>query len=281
MNKGDKDNNKLISIITIVRNGVEHIEQTIQSVISQKKVGIEYIIVDGNSTDGTLEIIEKYRSEIDIIISETDNGIYDAINKGIRHATGCLIGIIHCGDFYAPDSLLKVYNKYKEAEGDVFYGDIEIMEEYKTDYILNYGKANHKLLIKRMSIFHPSSFIKHSIYKSFGSYNQNYKSASDYDFFLRLFLQDYKFVYIPYRLAFFRSGGMSSNNFKLSLRENYQIRKKHLNAKKALSYVLLMLFNHSIFTLRKVLIVLIISEDKYYKLKQNKSKLNNAKHTHT
>ena len=206
-----------ISIITIVLNGKILIEETILSVINQKFLNLEYIIIDGGSTDGTLEIIEKYKGSIYKIISEHDGGIYQAINKGISLCNHSLVGLIHCGDRFASDTLSIVYSTFLNINSDIYYGDIEILEEEDDDYVSKFEIADHTLLKNKMSIFHPSTFVKLSVYKNFGFYDCKYQSASDYDFFLHLYLQGYKFVHVPLILATFRSGGISGKNFKLSL----------------------------------------------------------------
>lgn len=259
-----------ISVITIVLNGNSLIEETILSVIKQDNINLEYIIIDGGSTDGTLEIIEKYKGSINKIVSERDGGIYQAINKGISLCSNSLIGLIHCGDRYKSNALSIVYKTYLETDADVLYGDIEIREENENDFILKYLIADHRFLTKRMSIFHPSTFVKLSVYKNLGLYNCDYKTASDYDYFLRLFLQGYKFVYVPFILTTFLFGGISSQNFKLSLKQNYQIRKKQLGIISAISYKLSTITIHLFFKFRKVLIISIIGRNKYFKLKQAK-----------
>ena len=119
---------KGISIITIVKNGIDFIEETILSVIHQKGVEIEYIIIDGNSEDGTKGVIKKYNKGISHFISESDGGIYQAINKGISLATMPIIGLIHSGDCYLPGALKKVINSYNKYGSGIYYGDIIIRE---------------------------------------------------------------------------------------------------------------------------------------------------------
>lgn len=256
----------LISIITIVRNGVEEIEQTIKSVLNQKNVNLEYIIIDGESKDGTLDIIERYKERINILISEPDNGIYDAINKGIKLASGELIGLIHCGDSYKSDVLKLCYKKYLISKNDIFYGDINILDETDGVVFKRKAQANHRFLKKRMSIFHPATFVSKSCYSKNGLYNINYKIAADYDFMLRNFLAGSKFEYLPISLAIFRSGGASGDIIK-STSELFLIWKQHIGGLNAFKKTILRLVNYYFFYLRKKITMFIIGKSNYNKLK--------------
>jgi|AntAceMinimDraft_7_1070363.scaffolds.fasta_scaffold09848_1 glycosyltransferase involved in cell wall biosynthesis len=269
MDKQIKDG---ISIITIVLNGKSLIEETIKSVINQNFHALEYIIIDGGSTDGTLEIIEKYKTVINKIVSGQDGGIYQAINKGIALCNYAIVGIIHCGDIYAPGALSKVYTIFKESDADVIYGDIEIKEECENDFIVRNEIANHSLLKNQMSIYHPATFVKLSVYGNIGMYNCNYKIASDYDFFLNLFLKGNNFIHVPFILATFRSGGISGKNFYVLLKENYLIRKIRIGKMSAVFYLFSTIAVHSFYKFRRAFIISIIGKNNYYKIKQNKNK---------
>jgi|AntAceMinimDraft_15_1070371.scaffolds.fasta_scaffold20543_2 glycosyltransferase involved in cell wall biosynthesis len=273
MNKKIKATKGIVSIITIVRNGVDQIEETIKSVISQKDVNLQYIIIDGNSTDGTLGIIEKYKGHINIVISEPDKGIYDAINKGIKHATGDLIGLIHCGDKYNDGILSVCYQKFVQTKKDIIYGDISILEQTEKNEILRNKSANHLLLKKKMSIFHPSTFISRECYSRIGEYNQNYKIAADYDFLLRCYTAGVSFHYVPISLATFRSGGVSGNTNKL-IKELFIIWKNNIDLFYAVRNVTFRLFYYYYYYLRKKTVVLIIGENNYSRLKIKKYKQN-------
>lgn len=263
-------NKRYISIITIVFNGEKYIEETINSVISQKNVDVEYIIIDGGSTDRTLEFIEKYRTQIHKVVSEKDNGIYDAINKGIACAKHPLTGIIHCGDTYCPNALSQVYDAFEKTDADVIYGDIDIKEENPNGCIMRKAVADHKLLCKKMSIFHPSCFVKTEVYNKIAKFDTKYHLAADYDFFLKLFLKKRKFIHVPGSLAVFRAGGLSGSNFRLSLKENWVIRIEHLSFLAALYYALSTVVRHYFYYCRKFIVSSIIGETLYFKLKQGR-----------
>ena len=228
----------MISIITIVLNDVEHIQETLKSVIQQGNVTKEYIVIDGGSSDGTVELINKYIDEIDYFISEPDKGIYHAINKGLSVAQYPLVGLIHSGDVYEPNVLNQVLNCFNDTNADLIYGDLKIKKEVDGKSIVTTNKASHLQLKKSMSIFHPASFIKLSAYKKMGLYNTEYRSAADYEFVLKLYLNNYKFVKIPLVLATFRTGGLSTSDIKLSFYENYKIRYNAFGFFSAASYLL-------------------------------------------
>ena len=268
--------NEGISIVTIVLNGNLLIEETILSVIKQDNIKIEYIIIDGGSTDGTLETIEKYINYITHIVSASDGGIYQAINKGISLASYPLVGLIHCGDSYVPNSLFTVYRIFKQTNADVIYGDIQFKEQLNDKYFLKTFVSDHSRLHLGMSIYHPSTFIKLNVYQEIGGYDFTYRSAADYDFLLKIFLQKRYFVHIPQVLAVFTYGGLSGSNFKLSLKENYRIRKNQIGLKSALLYTSRTSLIHVIYSFRRLIITSIIGKDNFNKLKSHWRTLNGS-----
>ncbi len=258
-----------ISIITVVLNGATEIEETIKSVINQENVNIEYIIIDGGSTDGTIEKIAFYNKYIKYFISEPDNGLYHAINKGLSMASYPLIGLIHCGDYYSTNALSKVIKVFKDSNADVIYGNIQIRDEYSTKIYYKKLIANHEMLKTGMSIFHPATFVKRVCYQELGYYSTAYRLAADYDLFLNYFLLQVQFIHIPEVLAVFRSGGISSSNFVLSLKENYLIRKRRLGVKSAFKYGFIRVSYHIYFITRKMIIQMLIGKERYFNIKKN------------
>jgi glycosyltransferase involved in cell wall biosynthesis len=212
------NNIPLISIITIVFNGEKYIEETIKSVISQDKINLEYIIIDGGSTDNTISIVNKYLDKISLFISEPDKGIYDAINKGISHSNGILVGLIHCGDYYSPNVLEKVMVTFQKSNADIVYGNQIIIEEYNNELIERFNNGDHTKLKYGMTIPHPSTFVSKSCYDKYGYYSINFKISSDYSYFLTLYIANLKFIKIDEVLAYFRAGGVSSRNLTLSIK---------------------------------------------------------------
>jgi glycosyltransferase involved in cell wall biosynthesis len=263
---------ELVSIITIVLNGEKYIEQTILSVISQQNVNIEYIVIDGGSTDGTLKIIEKYKNRIDFIISEADSGIYDAINKGIRLSNGELIGIIHCGDYYLPNMISKVHKEYLITKADIIYGNLIFIEEKESIEYESKGIPDHNNLRSKMSIFHPSTFVSNECYELNGYYDISFKIAADYALFLKNFVNGSRFSKINEDIAAFRSGGLSSTNSKKILKELFLIQSQHLGRFKAGLHILGRIIKNNYYLLRRELITVSIGEKCYEKLKFNQQK---------
>ncbi len=222
----------LVSIITVCLNSEKTIEQTIQSVVNQSYDNIEYIIVDGLSTDGTLTIVDKYRRNISALISEKDNGLYDAMNKGIEIATGELIGILNSDDYYLHDTVKIVVERYLQSTNSgVFYGNIRLLNEHEHyEYILN-AEENPKNLLYKMVVPHPSAFVKKSVYQQYGCFSLEYKIASDREFMLRVFTSGVNFCYINHVLTVMRLDGLNDKAFLLNAREAKNVSLKY-NANK-------------------------------------------------
>lgn len=216
-----------ISIITVSYNAVKTIEETINSVLNQSYSNIEYIIIDGGSRDGTVDIIKKYQDKINVWISEPDKGIYDAMNKGIKLAKGDWIGIINSDDCYcidAFDTILNTISKNQNAE--LIFGDLNIIDKNskfinKLEPILQLDHIKHT-----MSIFHPTVFIKKEIYQSFGMFNLKYKLSADWDLLKRFYLNGVKFNYVNKSIASFRKGGAGSGFRTIHFFERFEIRHK-------------------------------------------------------
>jgi glycosyltransferase involved in cell wall biosynthesis len=203
--------NPKISIITICYNSETHIEEAIQSVINQSYENKEYIIIDGGSTDGTLSIVEKYRDKIDYFISEPDKGISDAFNKGIKAATGDVIGIINSDDKLEEDALQIVANHY-EDNVDLYRGVLRMWNS-ETGFVYDqYPTMNWPKIPVKMAVSHPSTFVTKRAYNQYGVYNVGLKYSMDLDLLLRFERNQVVKKYIDYPLAFFRLGGVSQSN---------------------------------------------------------------------
>ncbi|EKD55809.1 MAG: Glycosyltransferase family 2 protein [uncultured bacterium] len=224
----------IFTIITITYNSAKYLEQTIESVLNQTFKGIEYIIVDGGSDDGTLDIIKKYGSRVTRWISEKDKGISDALNKGIAMASGDFIGIIHADDWLEKDAVETVFNAFKNTGADVVCGKIKYWLNENPDYIFASDPAK---LDKEMTVNHPSVFIKNEVYQKYGIFDLKYKYAMDYDLLLRLKTRGLKFVTLDRVIANMRLEGASDKNWRKALYEAYLIKICHgVDAGEALRY---------------------------------------------
>jgi len=207
-----------ISIITPSYNSKKTLSRTIESVVSQECKDIEYIIIDGGSTDGTLEIINEYKDKISKKISEKDNGIYDAINKGINLATGDVIGILNSDDFYDNNKVLQtVLNIFEDSNIDAIYGDINYFANdiKKTTRYWEAGEYDERKLNNGWAIPHPALFLRKSVYDKCGLYNVSFKIAGDYEFILRILkIYHINLKYISKVLVRMYDGGISGRNFK-------------------------------------------------------------------
>ena len=224
-----------ISIITAVLNGKDYIESCIKSVLAQSYDNIEFIIIDGGSTDGTLEIIKKliFNNQHHSFVSEKDNGIYDALNKGLNLATGDVVGFLNSDDiFYDEHVISKIAKTFSSEKTDSVYSDLLYVYKKNPGKILRYWKAGefkYDSLIMGWMPPHPTFFIKKSIYDEYGGFDTSYKIASDYEIILR-FLIKHKIstAYLPEVTVKMRTGGASNKNFSsliLKSREDYRALK--------------------------------------------------------
>ena len=210
------------SIITVCFNSEKTIKRTIESVLNQTIDDYEYLIIDGGSKDATLDIINSYSEKFNgklKVISEQDNGIYDAMNKGISLAKGNLIGMVNSDDFYEPNTLEIVNEAYDQnIDYQVIYGFQRCLNMGKEERIVFY---NHSFLDKQM-ITHPTCFVSRNVYEKFGVFDLKYKSSADYDFMLRLFHTGaVHFVPVYSILSNFELNGMSSS--EICVRETAKI----------------------------------------------------------
>lgn len=228
----------LVSVLTPCFNSVKTIEKTLECIEKQTYQKIEYIIIDGGSTDGTLELIEQHRARLPkqfTLISEKDQGIYDAMNKGIRLAKGRLIGIVNSDDWYEEDTIEQIVKHYQGNQYEVVYG-------MQRTYLNGKEKAtfiyHHDFLPEQM-ITHPTCFVTTDAYNELGTFDLKYRSAADYDLMLR-FYESKRVVFTPiYQvLSNFQLGGMSSS--QTGVRENAMIRyKRGFMSKKKYYFVML------------------------------------------
>ena len=206
-----------LSIITICYNE-KQIERTCHSIVNQTWQDFEWIVVDGGSTDGTLDILNKYRDRIDILISEPDTGRYNAMNKGIKLAHGKYLNFMNGGDaFYNSTVLEKIFKDSKQT-ADILYGK-ECAIDGKFLYICSLPERLDVAYWLERTLRHQSSFFKKELFEKYGFYNENYKIASDFEAFVLFFIKGASFQYIPCVVALFDLGGISCTNQKLSMIE--------------------------------------------------------------
>ncbi len=201
-----------VSIITVCLNSAITIEQTIQSVVGQSYNNIEYIIIDGGSTDGTLDIIKKYEAHIAYWVSEPDNGIYDAMNKGTAHATGELIAFMNSDDWYAAGAVELAAKNFVKTGADVLYGEVVIIDG-TTELFMSPQKVNlDRLCYYGMIAPHQGIFVRTSLQKKY-MFDLSYRITADFKFLLTLYMEGKHFQYIKGKIAFYRLGGYSSNGY--------------------------------------------------------------------
>jgi glycosyltransferase len=219
-----------VSIITVVLNGKQTIEDCIKSIRCQKYPNIEHIVIDGGSSDGTLEIIKKYQSNIACLVSEPDRGIYDAMNKGIRLATGDIVGILNCDDMYVDDHVIDdVVAAMLQNGVDTCYGDLQYVKRENTARVVRYWHSDsfskNKFKYGWMPP-HPTFFVKKIVYEKYGFFNTDLAIAADYELMLRfLYRNGVSTVYIPKVLVKMRTQGNSRpglcNTLRM-MREEYR-----------------------------------------------------------
>lgn len=222
MKKSGTPEHPLITVVTVVYNGEKTLEQTILSVINQTYDNVEYIIVDGESTDGTLDIIRKYEDRIDWWQSEPDDGIYDAMNKGIELANGGYIAMLNSGDSYIDGILEKIAEIIKSHNGDILYGIVKCFKDGIFTKVAGSGAESLPICM----LPHQSAFVPIGLHKKYGFYDTSFKITSDYDFFLKLFVNKERFFFTDLIIANFDLGGIS-NTSKLLLKEATIVQKRH------------------------------------------------------
>lgn len=211
-----------VSIITACYNSASFIEAALSSVFNQSYGNIEYIVMDGGSTDGTVDIIKKYSDRISFWVSEPDRGISHAWNKGLTHCSGDVVGILNADDFYAPGAISAVVQVFFEnpAAGFVF-GDAQMcnldgLPRYRQEGDPGYASS---IAFNMPSIPHPTVFVRRTVYELHGGFDESYKTAMDYEFLLRITLRGVKGLYLPKVLTNMRLGGESDINYTRSYRE--------------------------------------------------------------
>lgn len=217
-----------ISVVTVVYNGEAYIESCIQSVLSQNYQDLEYIVIDGGSKDNTMKIVDQYRDRIDVVVSEPDKGIYDAMNKGLKRATGDAVGTLNADDFYsAPNVISRVAELFESKGVDCVYGDLVYVKPEDTNKVVRYYSAKGfrvPHLLQGDMPPHPTFFAKTDLFKQHGYFKPHFKIAGDYELMLRLlYLHKASFAHNPMVMVKMRTGGVSTAGIKSTLKLNQEI----------------------------------------------------------
>lgn len=214
-----------VSIITVVYNGAAFIRDCIESILNQTYSDIEYIIVDGKSTDGTVEIVQSYGTKVARFISETDKGLYDAMNKGIGLATGEVIGLLNADDFYRHNRVIEnMVATFKRTDSDAVYGDMLYVDRTNPKILKRYWRSgwySENAFLWGWMPGHLSFFAKRWLYEQYGTFRLDMKSAADYELLLRFIHKNKaKLAYMDEVTIVMRAGGISNSSLQNRLRAN-------------------------------------------------------------
>ena len=215
-----------ISVITAVFNNHETIGAALDSVLSQSHPHTEVIVIDGMSTDGTRDILASYSKRFDIYLSEPDDGIYYALNKGIELATGDVVGFLHSDDVFADSRALeRVAGAFKDESVEAVYGDLVYVKKDDTTRVVRRWIAGpyHKGLLSRGWMPpHPTLYVRREVYQRLGRFDIGFLIAADYDCMLRFFCADVKLAYIPYVQVRMRTGGASNRSLRNIVQKSFE-----------------------------------------------------------
>ena len=217
-----------ISVITVVKNRVSTIDQAIKSILIQDYKYFEIIVIDGKSTDGTMEKLQSYKQNFKVLISENDNGVYHAMNRGLNYVTGDVVCFLNSDDFYADSKVFSsIANIFQHKKYDIVYGDIIYITQNKPNKIIRYWK--NKLVSKKSFLIghhppHPAFFAKKNLYDNVGNFNTNIVAA-DFDLMMRIFNKSKSSYYLRKLCVVMRLGGISNKNIRNILSQNFQLIK--------------------------------------------------------
>lgn len=219
-----------ISVITAVFNNRDTVADALESILGQTHDDVELIVIDGGSTDGTLDVLQQYRDRLAVLVSESDRGIYDALNKGLRLASGEVVGFLHSDDLYADEHVLtRLTEAFSDPGVEAVYSDLVYVRKDAPDRVVRYWKSGVFTLRKLRRGWmppHPTLYVRREWYEHIGGFDTSYRIAADYDFMLRMLMRDeIRVAYIPEVLVKMRIGGASNrslSNMLLKSSEDYR-----------------------------------------------------------
>lgn len=216
-----------ISLITATYNCKDTVTNCLASVAEQSRVDVEHVVVDGASTDGTLDVLQAHRDAIAVLVSEPDGGIYDALNKGIARSSGDVVGLLHADDLYADSEVLaRVAEAFADPEVDAVYGNLVYVSKSDPSRVIRYWRAGEFSLARLRWGWmppHPTLFLRRPLYERFGLFDTRYRIAADYDLMLRVLSQlSGKVVYLPEVLVRMRMGGVSNRSLSNIVRKSWE-----------------------------------------------------------
>jgi len=215
----------LVTIVTVVRNRARTLARAIDSVVAQEYPALEYIVVDGSSTDGTVDVIRRYEHHIDVWISEPDRGISDAFNKGVALARGQIIGLLNSDDWYEAGAVAAAVRALEASGCDIVHGQLQYWERQRKTYLVSGDAA---LLDRGMTVGHPTVFVRRRCYERFGLFRTDFTQAMDYEWLLRAKVGGARFCFVAQCIANMHSGGLGDRRWRHSQREVARARAIHL-----------------------------------------------------
>jgi glycosyltransferase involved in cell wall biosynthesis len=215
------------SIITVVRNAADTVAECIESVAGQDHRDVEHLVIDGASTDGTLQVIERYRARLAKVVSEPDRGIYDAMNKGLALATGDVVGFLNADDAYADSGVLRdVAARLQDAATEAVYGDLVYVSAANPQRIVRYwrsGEYRPGSFSRGWMPAHPTFFVRRDVYRRYGGFDLSYRLQSDFDLTMRLLeVQKIRSAYLPRILVRMRTGGATNRSIRNVMKGNLE-----------------------------------------------------------
>jgi len=227
----------LISVVTAVRNRCATIAETLRSVAGQRHSDVEHLVIDGQSTDGTCDVIKRHLRQGVVFVSEPDTGIYNALNKGVGRSSGDVIGFLHADDLFASaDVLSKVAEAFRDSSIEAVYGDLVYVSQADVGKVVRYWRAGNfsrRALTQGWMPPHPTLYVRRAVYSRIGGFDETYRIAADYDSVLKIFgRDDVRCAYIPEVLVKMRLGGVSNrslpNIFRKSLEDYRALRANRI-----------------------------------------------------